>query len=185
MRTNHWTSPRTAIVAITGALLLAGSTACTEKSDPAGPLASPGTRGSEARLGTIPTDGILDIVSGRMAAWAAKDPAAYASAFAADLRFVNPTGVLVSGRDAFRATHAFLFNGPFAGSTLTLGVREIQFLTGTIAIVHLDLAITGYAYLPPGVRTPSDGVARARVTWVVEKREGEWTILFMQNTSQP
>jgi uncharacterized protein (TIGR02246 family) len=96
----------------------------------------------------------------------------------------NPSGALVFGQDAYRALHVVLFNGPFAGSTLGLAVREIQFLTGTVAIVYLDLSITGYAVVPPGVTPPSDGVLRARVTWVVEKRGGEWQILFMQNTSQ-
>jgi len=126
----------------------------------------------------------MDIVAGRTAAWAVKDAAAYASAFAPDLRFINPAGVLISGRDACRATHVFLFNGPFAGSTLNLAVREIEFLTGTVAIVYLDLSITGYAFLPPGVPAPSDGVARARATWVVEKVRGEWQVVFAQNTNQ-
>ena len=184
MRTNRRTSLRTASVSIIGLLLIVGSAACTEESDPAGPLAGARAEDSEIRLNAIPTIGIRDIVSGREAAWAAKDAEAYASAFATDLRFVSPTGALVFGRDAFRATHVFLFSGPFAGSTATLAVREIQFLTGTIAIVYLDLAITGYAFLPPGVRVPADGVARARITWVVEKRAGEWQIVFMQNTSQ-
>jgi hypothetical protein len=70
------------------------------------------------------------------------------------------------------------------GSTLALAVRDIEFLTGTAAIVYLDLSITGYAFLPPGLPASSDGVLRARVTWVVEKLRGEWQILFMQNTSQ-
>ena len=65
----------------------------------------------------------------------------------------------------------FLFNGPFAGSTLTLVVRDIQFLTGTIAIVYLDTSLTGYAFLPPGLPS-SGGVQRNRSTWVVEKRGG-------------
>jgi uncharacterized protein (TIGR02246 family) len=184
MRMNHPTSLRAATVAATAILLLGGATACAEESDATGPLAAPTTQAPQVSQSAIPTDAILDIVSGRTAAWAAKDAAAYAAAFAADVRFINPVGVLVSGRDAFRALHVFLFNGPFAGSTLNLAVRDIQFLTGTVAIVYLDLSITGYAFLPPGVTPPNDGVLRSRVTWVVEKRRGEWQILFMQNTDQ-
>ena len=181
---NHPATLRAASSAATAILLLVGSTACNDESDAARPLAPPRTQARQVSQSAIPTEGILDIVAGRTAAWAAKDAAAYASAFAPDLRFINPTGVLISGRDAFRATHVFLFNGPFAGSTLSLAVRDIQFLTGTIAIVYLDLSITGYAFLPPGVLAPSDGVLRARVTWVVEKRRGDWQIVFMQNTDQ-
>ena len=184
MRTNYPTTLRTASVAAFASMAIAASTACTEDTAATGPLAAPQTQASQVSESGIPTDAILEIVAGRTAAWAAKDPVAYASATAPDLRFINPAGALVFGRDAFRATHVFLFNGPFAGSTLAFSVREIQFLTGTIAIVYLDLSITGYAFLPPGVAAPSNGVLRARVTWVVEKRGGEWQIVFMQNTSQ-
>jgi uncharacterized protein (TIGR02246 family) len=90
---------------------------------------------------------------------------------------------VISGRDAFRDLHVFLFNGPFAGSTLTIAVRDIQFLTGTIAIVYLDESLTGFAALPPGVPS-SGGVVHTRATWVVEKRGGEWQIVFQQLTSQ-
>jgi uncharacterized protein (TIGR02246 family) len=161
------------------------ATACQEKSGVTGPVAAAQVQVVQASLSGIPTEGILDLVSGRTAAWAAKDPAAYAAAFAADLEFINPAGVLFSGRDAFRALHVILFSGPFAGSTLTLAVRDIQFLTGTVAIVFLDLLLTGYAFLPPGTNPQADGALHARVTWVVEKRSGEWQIVFMQNTSQP
>jgi uncharacterized protein (TIGR02246 family) len=184
MRRNWLTTWRAAKLAVIPGVLLALTTACKEESDAAGPLTAPQTQAPQASLSAIPTDGILDLVSGREAAWAAKDAAAYAAAFAADLHFINPTGVLFAGRDAFRALHVVLFNGPFAGSTLTLDVRDIQFLTGTVAIVYLNLSITGYAFPPPGVTPPADGVLRARVTWVVEKRSGEWQIVFMQNTSQ-
>ena len=184
MRMNHPTPLRAASLTATGAILLLGSTACNEGSDAARPLAPPQSQASQVSQSAVPTGGILDVVGGRVAAWAVKDAAAFASTFAPDVRFINPTGVLISGRDAFRATHVFLFNGPFAGSTLGLAVRDIQFLTGTVAIVYLDLSITGYAFLPPGVSAPADGVLRARVTWVVEKVRGEWQIVFQQNTEQ-
>jgi len=185
MRPNCLTTLRAARFAAIPAVFLVLGTACKDQSHATGPAAAPEALAPQAQLSAIPTDGILDLVSGRTAAWAAKDAAAYAAAFAPDLRFINPAGVLFSGRDAFRALHVILFNGPFAGSTLTLGVRDIQFLTGTVAIVYLNLSLTGYAFLPPGTSPPTDGVLRARVTWVVEKRGGEWQIVFMQNTSQP
>lgn len=183
MRRNQLITLRGATLAAMPAVLGMLATACQEQSGSTGPMAAAETHAPLAHLRAIPTDGILDLVSGRTTAWAAKDPAAYAAAFAADLQFINPAGVLFSGREAFRALHVILFNGPFAGSTLTLGVRDIQFLTGTVAIVYLDLSLTGYAFPPPGTN-PTDGVLRARVTWVVEKRAGEWQIVFMQNTSQ-
>jgi uncharacterized protein (TIGR02246 family) len=174
---------RAASLAATPALLLAISAACSDQFDATGPVAERETETSAANLGAIPTDPILEIVSALTQAWAAKDAAAYAAPYAPDLQFINPLGALLAGRDAFRAQHAFLFNGPFAGSTLTLVVRDIQFLTGTIAIVYLDTALSGYAFLPPGLPS-SGGVQRNRGTWVVEKRDGEWQIVFQQYTPQ-
>jgi uncharacterized protein (TIGR02246 family) len=171
------------LAALPAVLLLIVSAACNDESDATGPLGGRHIQATQAALGAIPTAPILDIVSALTTAWAAKDAAAYAAPYADDLQFINPLGAVISGQDAFRAQHVFLFNGPFAGSTLTLVVRDIQFLTGTIAIVYLDGSLTGYAFLPPGLPS-SGGVQRTRSTWVVEKRGGEWQIVFQQYTPQ-
>jgi uncharacterized protein (TIGR02246 family) len=183
MRRHFLSTLRVGSLAAIPAVLLAVATGCNDESDATGPRGGHRIQAAEANLGAIPTDPILDIVSALTAAWAAKDAAAYAAPYAADLQFINPLGAVILGRDAFRAQHVFLFNGPFAGSTLTLAVRDIQFLTGTIAIVYLDGSLTGYAFLPPGLPS-SGGVQRTRNTWVVEKREGEWQIVFQQYTPQ-
>jgi len=52
---------------------------------------------------------------------------------------------------------------------------------GGLRIVHQDVALTGYAFLPPGLPA-SGGVVATRVTWVVEKRGGSWEIVFQQMT---
>lgn len=173
-----------ASLAAVAAMLLVVSTACNEESDSIGPRVADQLRpAAQADLGAIPTDPILDIISAATAAWTAKDATAYAASYAEDLRFINPVGAEFLGRDAFRNLHVALFGGPFAGSTLAIAVRDIQFLTGTIAIVYLDETLTGYAFLPPGVPS-SGGVVRTRVTWVVEKRSGEWQIVFQHITPQ-
>jgi len=45
------------------------------------------------------------------------------------------------------------------------------------------VSLTGYAFLPPGLPS-SNGVVRNRVTWVVVKRGGDWSIVFQQMTPQ-
>jgi uncharacterized protein (TIGR02246 family) len=156
--------------------------ACGEPSDATAPVgAEPVQAFAQPGSSSISTDPITDIVTAVTAAWAAKDASAYAAPYAEDLRAVGPTGTVLDGRDAFRAQHVFLFNGPFAGSTQTIQVRDVRFLTGTIAIVAQDVTLTGYAFLPPGLPS-SGGVVRTRVTWVVEKREGRWEITFQQMT---
>ena len=128
-------------------------------------------------------DAIMSLVSTATAAWTAKDAAAYAAIYAADVQVVSPIGGLLTGRDGFRAQHVFLFNGPFAGSTQTISVRDIVFLTGTIALVMQDVSLMGYAFLPPNLPA-SNGVVRNRVTWVVVKRGPSWEIVFQQMTPQ-
>ena len=163
-------------------LLALLSSACSDRPDATGPI---GVRPVEVSVQpvskSISTDPILEIVSAVTAAWAAKDAAAYAAPYAEDVQAISPVGSLLTGRDAFRAQHVFLFNGPFVGSTQTIELRDIQFLTGTIAIVYQDVSLTGYAFLPPGLPS-SGGVVRNRVTWVVEKRGGSWQIVFQQMT---
>ena len=156
--------------------------ACSDRSNVAAPVAGrPVAASAQPLSNSIPNDPILDIVNAVTAAWTAKDAAAYAAPYAEDLQAVSPIGTLLTGRAAFRAQHVFLFGGPFAGSTQTIEVRDIQFLTGTIAIVHQDVSLSGYAFLPPGLPS-SGGVVRNRVTWVVEKRGGSWEIVFQQMT---
>ena len=175
------------LVVLRGAAVAALSTgllplsACNEGSDVMAPGGARQLQAAATDLGAIPTDPILDIIAAITAAWNQKDAAAYAAPFAEDLQFINPAGVVFLGRDAFLNLHTILFNGPFAGSTVTTTVRGIQFLTGTIAIVYLDQSVTGYAFLPPGVPS-TGGVVRTRATWVVEKRGGEWEIVFEQLT---
>jgi uncharacterized protein (TIGR02246 family) len=157
------------------------SSACGDQPHATAPIGVRPVEVSAQPLSSISTDPITDIVTAVTAAWAAKDAAAYAAPYAADVQAVSPRGDLIAGRDTFRAQHVFLFGGPFAGSTQTIAVRDIQFLTGTIAIVYQDVSLTGYAFLPPGLPS-SGGVVSTRVTWVVEKRGGNWEIVFQQMT---
>jgi hypothetical protein len=58
---------------------------------------------------------------------------------------------------------------------------DVNFLTGTIALVYQDVTLTGYAFLPPGLPA-QDGAVNVRVTWVVAKRGGTWEIISQQMT---
>jgi uncharacterized protein (TIGR02246 family) len=132
------------------------------------------------------SDAIADLVAAATAAWTAKDAAAYAALYSEDVEFIGPLAGILSGRDAVRQQHAFLFSGPFAGSTQTITVTRVQFLTGTIAIVDQSVALTRYAYLPPsGLRATEPGVVRTIVRWVIEKRGGTWEIVAQQMTAVP
>ena len=160
-------------------------TACSD-----GSVAStdPRAAGASAAIGqsASQTDAVADLVASATAAWAANNAVAYAAGYAEDAVFIGPTAVTLKGREAIRAQHAFLFAGPFAGSRQAITVTRVEFLTGTIAIVDQNVALTGYAFLPPnGLRPTEPGVVRTIVRWVIEKREGTWEIVAQQMTQVP
>lgn len=150
-----------------------------------GPIASH-TTSAAIGASSNQSDAIADLVATATAAWTAKDATAYASIYSEDVEVINPVGGNLSGREGMRQQHAFLFNGPFAGSTQTIVVRRVQYLTGTIAIVDQNVALTGYAFLPPnGLKPTEPGVVRTNVRWVVVKRGGAWEIAAQQMTLIP
>ncbi|HEX6105892.1 MAG TPA: SgcJ/EcaC family oxidoreductase [Gemmatimonadales bacterium] len=140
----------------------------------AGPAAEP--RAGQAVVASG-AEAIQALVDAQLAAWSAKDPDAFAATYAVDARFFGPIGDVYDGREGIRAAHDFLFSGPFAPSSETQVITQIGFLTGAIAVAHLDAALTGYGGLPPGLSPTEPGVLRTTKTWVVVKRAGSWQIL--------
>jgi uncharacterized protein (TIGR02246 family) len=176
-------APSALLLALLGA-------ACSDSPTPTA-LASPEMSAAhQAALATNPPGQVGHIealVSAVEAAWAAKDATAFAAAYAEDVDFIGPLANVISGREALRTQHVFLFGptGPFRQSTLEVQVRRIEFLTGTIAIVDLNFRLTGFLWLPPGLRETEPGVQRSAVRWVVVKHRGEWLIQAAQMTPVP
>lgn len=137
---------------------------------------------STSAVATGQTRHIEALVLAGEAAWAAKDPAAYAALFAENAEFISPLGTYLHGREAIRAQHVLLYNGPFLGSTLDIQVGRVAFLTGTIAVVDLSHTLTDYRFLAPGLYETEPGIFRVLVRWVVEKRGKVWQVVAHQMT---
>jgi uncharacterized protein (TIGR02246 family) len=171
------------------ALLLALlASACSDPSKPTALASAEAPDAQYAALAVNPPGQVGHIealVAAAMAAWTAKDAAAYAATYTEDVHFIGPTAVVVVGREALRLQHVFLFSTVFSQSTQTLEIRRIEFLTGTIAIVELNAALTGYLGLPPGLREAEPGIVRNVVRWVVVKHRGEWLVHGQQMTPVP
>jgi uncharacterized protein (TIGR02246 family) len=132
--------------------------------------------------------GIEDVIAAQDAAWAAKDAIAYGNTYTEDTEVIAPIGLILTGRATVQAQHAFLFNpvnGFFRSSTSVWSLRSLTFLTGAIALVKLDVTLTGFSGLPPGLQATEPGVVRTRVTWVAVKQGAEWKILHQQMTAIP
>ena len=172
---------------ITGCTLLIA--ACSGDSDalaPAGAGEFDGRQASVVAAGQA--DDILDLIGAQEAAWAAKDGVAYGATYTQDAEIISPVGGLLVGRALIAAQHNFLFNpvnGPFRASTSSWTLRGLTFLTGTTALVKLDVTLTGFSALPPGLPAVEPGVVRNRVTWIAVKRGGEWLIMQQQMTPLP
>lgn len=159
--------------------------ACSDESaDLTGPAVA-ATAAEAAIAGTVPgqLDDVHALVAAFDAAWNAGSAAAYAALYTEDAEFINPLGVIFTGRPAIQGVHSFLFGNPFAGSTHTSDVRSVLFLTGTIAVVNLDVRLTGFVRLPPGLSPTQPGVLLSRERLVLVKRRGEWSILMNQVTA--
>jgi uncharacterized protein (TIGR02246 family) len=143
------------------------------------PLAAPPARSDPPAAPAVVSHAraeIQAIVDAQFAAWSAKDADGFAAIYADDARFFDPIGNLVATRDGIRDLHAGLYQGPFAPSTATQIITETHFLTGTIGVVHLRAALTGFAGLPPGLVPTEPRVLRTTKTWVVVRRAGSWEI---------
>lgn len=144
----------------------------------AGPSSQP-----QASIGGTSADQAIESLAAALnAAWVVKDAAAYAAPFAEDAEVISPIATFLSGRAAIEARHVVLFNGPLATSTFVMSIRRVQFLTGTIAIVDLDAALSPPS---PGLPATTPGVLRMLTRWVVTKRGGEWEIAAAQSTAVP
>jgi uncharacterized protein (TIGR02246 family) len=134
------------------------------------------------------TDGIADLIAAQASAWADKDATAYAATYTEDADLINPIAGILAGREVIRSQHAFLFNpvnGPFRASTSSWNLRDLIFLSGSVALVKLDVTLTGFSGLPPGLPAVEPGVVRTRVSWIAVRQGREWRILFQQMTPYP
>jgi uncharacterized protein (TIGR02246 family) len=164
----------TRTVALVALTILAG---CTDRPEVTAVNADPDSPSmTEVSLGTA-------ALNAGNAAWVAKDARAFAANYTVNADFVTPLGGVLAGREAIRAQHEFLFNGPFAGSVSTTEVRRAVFLDSDVRLVDLDVTLTGYAGPIPGLPEFEPGVVRTRVKWVVVARKEGWKILAQQITA--
>jgi uncharacterized protein (TIGR02246 family) len=169
----------TRIVAVLALGILAG---CTDSPEVTAVDSEAGSPTSvEASLSA--NAGIAALKEAWDAAWAAKDAAAYARNYTVNGELVNPLGGILAGREEIRTQHEFLFNGPFAGSTSTSEVRRTVFLDEDVRMLDLNVTLTGFAGLPPGLHETEPGVVRSRMKLIVVERASGWKILAQQITA--
>jgi hypothetical protein len=126
------------------------------------PAAQAGVTGSPRDV-----EAIQQIVSTFDRTWGS-DPVTYAAQYGSVIDWVGPTGTILNDPTAITALYTFLFTNVFAGTTRISTIRNLTFLSGTIAVLDIETQVIGFA--------------RALEKNVLIKRAGEWRILLHQQT---
>ena len=150
-----------------GALALAiafasGSTVEPLTVDPMGAARQAGTVGSPRDL-----EAIQQIVTTFDQTWGS-DPVTYAAQYGSVIDWVGPTGTILNDPEAITALYTFLFTNVFSGTTRISTIRNLTFLSGTVAVLDIETQVVGFA--------------RALEKNVLIKRAGEWRIVLHQQT---
>lgn len=148
-------------------LVLASAASCSE--EPLSMDKSSSMPALQANVSGSPGDreAIQEIVTTFNQTWGS-DPAAYAGQYANVIEWVGPNGAILTDAAAIAGLYTFLFTGPLAGTTRTSTIRNITFLTGTVAVLDIDAQVIG--------------AGRTREKNVLVKRAGVWQILLHQQT---
>ena len=96
------------------------------------------------------------------------DPVTYAAQYGNVIDWVGPTGMILNDPAAITGLYTFLFTNVFGGTTRISTIRNLTFLSGTIAVLDIETEVVGFA--------------RALEKNVLTKRAGEWQILMHQQT---
>lgn len=128
-------------------------------------------------------DGIAALVRRLEDAWNAGDAAAWVQDCLDDADFINIRGEILAGRKASETRHAFMFEGPFRGSRITISIRSTKHLSSDVAVVETDCHLTGAPRMPSGVMLTEAGLLLTRLKQVLVRRDGRWWIAASQNTA--
>ena len=95
------------------------------------------------------------------------DAVTYAAQYGNVTDWVGPDGTVLNNSADITALYTFLFT-IFAGTTRTSEIRNLTFISGTVAVLDIETVVAG--------------VGQARERNVLIKRAGEWRIVLHQQT---
>jgi uncharacterized protein (TIGR02246 family) len=117
----------------------------------------------------------------KAAAGNAEGPQLYGSLYWPDAELVDPSGNIWNGGPAIVQMHVDLWKTAFKGSVVSGVVRNTRRLSPTLMIVDFNLDLKVAGNLPPMIPA-SNGVVKAHLKHVMEKRGGDWKVVASQNT---
>lgn len=122
-------------------------------------------------------DAIRALIDRQVSAWAAADPAAYASVFTPDADYVTFLGSHHKGREAIAASYVPLFRKLLSGTRLRVDISQVRFLTLDVALIHANAVVVR------GSRCRNRRNARVNAS-VAVRTDGGWLLAASQNTTR-
>jgi uncharacterized protein (TIGR02246 family) len=122
---------------------------------------------------------VASVIRRWSSAWNAHEVTDMATLVAPDVDFVNVGGRWLQGAKEFRQWHRDIHDRHLRHSRWENLGHSVKFLTGKLALVHLEWAIDGE-------RAPDGTLAPQRCgifTWLIELRDGVWLIVAAHNTN--
>ncbi|OBJ11780.1 DUF4440 domain-containing protein [Mycobacterium sp. 1482292.6] len=119
---------------------------------------------------------IRALIDRQVIAWAAGDPAGYASVFTTDADYITFLGGRHVGRDAIAASYVPLFRKLLNRTQLRVDIVGVRFLTPDVALIHANASVVRAG------RRRSRRNARVN-TSVAVRADGRWQLVASQNTA--
>lgn len=141
------------------------------------------TAAAQTQETSADTLAIRTIIGELDSAWAHSDADRWAKQYSPDADFINILGMYMPDIKAMHARHHEIMTGVFKGSRHAGTLRRLRFLDAIVAIADVDIEVTGYKALPPGVVPTAPGVLRTRMRHILTKSGEGWRIVATQNTA--
>jgi uncharacterized protein (TIGR02246 family) len=136
-------------------------------------------------MAQVTVDEAVDQLTGELAeAWNAGDARAYGARYRPDATITNTDGSLDLSRDEFVRRAEEVFQEALAGTKLSLMVRKLRLVRPDVAVVDLDLRISGLPVPPPEASNGPGGEMRTSLMLVLVQEDDHWWITAQHNVVQ-
>ena len=124
---------------------------------------------------------LLNLIKKQETAWNMGDARLYSEDFEEEGSFTNIRGDVFFGHAVFEQIHERIFHTFFKGSQVKMDVIRVHLPDPLVAIVDLDVHLTGFPALPPNVVTPTPGDLHTHLLEVFVQKENAWKLVAYHN----
>lgn len=116
-------------------------------------------------------------------AWNSGNAAAFCDGFIDKVDFTTADGTIYTSREALQQHLAELFRSAYKGAHADFQIRRIFFVRRRVVSADLDVTITRYRSLPPGLSARGGQPVRLRVKYIVTTEAKGWKVVTAQESA--